>query len=207
MKKNIKIYDKKSVSIDEQVKLGNNVVIHENVVIKGDSEIGDNVEIMGCTYIIDSKIGKNSKIAASFIEQSDVGESNNVGPFSRLRPNSKTGKNVRIGNFVEIKNSNLGDGCKVAHLAYVGDADVGKNVNIGCGVIFVNYDGRQKHRIRVCDNAFIGSNCNLIAPLTIAEKSYICAGTTVTESTDKEDFVIGRSRPTIKPGRGGKYLK
>mgnify|MGYP005770345695 CR=1 FL=1 len=207
MKKNIKIYDKKSVSIDEQVVLGDNVVIHENVVIRGKSEIGDNVEIMGCTYIIDSKIGSGSKVVASFIEQSEVGEDNNVGPFARLRPGSKTGKNVRIGNFVEIKNSVLGDGCKVAHLAYIGDADVGKNVNIGCGVIFVNYDGKQKHRIRVCDGAFIGSNCNLIAPLTIAEKSYICAGTTVTQSTEKEDFVIGRVRPVVKPGRGGKYLK
>ena len=207
MKKNIKIFDKKSVFIDEKVKLGDNVVIHENINISGECEIGDNVEIFGCTFISNSKIGAGCKIVASFIEDSQIGENNAIGPFARIRPNTKTKANVKIGNFVEIKNSSIGEGCKIAHLAYVGDADVGKRVNIGCGVIFVNYDGKQKHRTKVCDDAFIGSNCNLIAPLCIAEKSYICAGTTVTQSTQQADFVIGRVVPTIKPGRGEKYLK
>lgn len=207
MKKNLKILDKKSVKIDEKACIGDNVVLHENVVIKGACKIEDNVEIFGCSYIVDSAIGSGSKILSSFIESSEVGENNSIGPFAHLRPGSKTGHSVRIGNFVEIKNSTIGDLSKVAHLAYVGDADVGKEVNVGCGVIFVNYDGMRKNRIRVCDKAFIGSNCNLIAPLRIAEKTYICAGTTVTQNTESEDFVIGRVRPTVKSNRAGKYLK
>lgn len=207
MKTNLNIHDKKSVSISPDCEFGENVVLHENIVIAGKCKIGDNVEIYGSTRIEDSEIGSGTKIIASMIEHSRVGENNSIGPFSHLRPGSKTADGVRIGNFVEIKNSSLGAGTKVAHLAYVGDADVGKNVNIGCGAIFVNYNGKTKSRIRVCDGAFIGSNCNLIAPLTIAQNTYVCAGTTITESTDKEDFIIGRTRPTIKAGRAKKYLK
>lgn len=207
MKSNLKIFDKKSVMYSAECEFGNNVVLHENVVLVGKCKIGDNVEIYGSTRIEDSEIGAGTKIVASMIENSKIGENNNVGPFSHIRPGTKTDGNVRIGNFVEIKNSSLGEGTKVAHLAYVGDADVGKNVNVGCGAIFVNYNGKVKSRIKVCDGAFIGSNCNLIAPLTISEKTYICAGTTITESTDKEDFIIGRSQPTVKPGRAKKYFK
>lgn len=207
MKTNLNIYNKKSVSISPECEFGNNVVLHENIVLVGKCKIGDNVEIYGSTRIEDSEIGSGTKIIASMIEHSKVGENNSIGPFSHLRPNSVTADGVRIGNFVEIKNSSLGAGTKVSHLAYVGDADVGKNVNVGCGAIFVNYNGKIKSRIKVCDGAFIGSNCNLIAPLTIAENTYVCAGTTITESTDKEDFVIGRARPTIKSGKAKKYLK
>lgn len=207
MKTNLKIFDKKSVKISSLCEIGDNVVLHENIVLSGKCKIGDNVEIFGDTRIEESEIGAGTKIVASMIEHSIIGENNNIGPFSHIRPGTNTDKSVRIGNFVEIKNSNIGEGTKIAHLSYVGDADVGKNVNVGCGVIFANYNGRIKSRIKVCDGAFIGSNCNLIAPLTVAEKTYICAGTTLTESTDKEDFIIGRVRPTVKPNRAKKYLK
>lgn len=207
MKKCYKVIDKRSVKVDPTCKIGKDVILHENVILRGSCVVEDGVEIFGSTYIINSRIGSGSKIISSFIEDSEVGKSNLIGPFARLRPNSKTGDNVKIGNFVEIKNSILGSGTKAAHLAYIGDADVGKDVNIGCGAIFVNYNGKAKSRIKVCDNAFIGSNVNLIAPLTVAEKSYICAGTTLTDSTQPQDFVIGRVRPTTKENKAGKYLK
>ena len=124
-----------------------------------------------------------------------------VGPYARLRPNSKLDDNVRVGNFCEIKNSSVGCGSKVSHLAYVGDATIGKNCNIGCGVIFANYNGRIKSKTFVDDNCFVGSNCNLIAPVVLAKNTYVCAGTTVTDSTAENDFVIGRARPTIKPNK------
>jgi bifunctional UDP-N-acetylglucosamine pyrophosphorylase/glucosamine-1-phosphate N-acetyltransferase len=114
---------------------------------------------------------------------------------------------VKIGNFVEVKNARVGDGTAVSHLAYVGDCDIGAGCNIGCGAIFVNYDGKTKHRTTVEDNCFIGSNCNIIAPVHIAKNSYICAGTTVTKDTQNLDFVIGRVEPTVKSGRAKGYLK
>ena len=114
---------------------------------------------------------------------------------------------MHIGNFVEIKNSTLGEGTKACHLAYVGDADIGKNVNIGCGAIFVNYNGRTKSRSKVGDNCFIGSNANVIAPVEIEDNSYVCAGTTVTEKVNSDDFVIGRVRQEVKKNRAHDYLK
>lgn len=152
-------------------------------------------------------IEKNVQIEASFLEDSQVGENSHIGPFSHLRPNSKIGKNCKIGNFCEIKNSIIGDGTKVSHLAYVGDAVVGKNCNIGCGVIFANYNGRDKNKIVVGNNVFIGSNTNIIAPVTIASDVYICAGSTITKDIESGDFVIGRCRETIKKDRAYKYLK
>ena len=157
--------------------------------------------------IKNSIIGKNVQIEASFLEDSEIGEGTHIGPFSHLRPNSKIGKNCKIGNFCEIKNSTIGDGTKVSHLAYVGDAVVGKNCNIGCGVIFANYNGRTKNKITVGNNVFIGSNSNIIAPVNIADDVYICAGSTITKDIEKGDFVIGRSRETIKKGRAYQYLK
>lgn len=162
--------------------------------------------------VLDSKISssniqKKVKIESSFIENSFVDENTVIGPYAHLRPNCVIGKNCKIGNFCEIKNSTVGDGTKISHLAYVGDAVIGKNCNVGCGVIFANYNGSQKNKIIVGDNVFIGSNCNLIAPLTIESDVYICAGTTVTENLQSGDFVIGRARQEVKKGKAYKYLK
>lgn len=204
---NLKILDKKSVFIDKTVKIGKNVVIYENNRIEGDTEIGDNVVIMPNCYIKNCKIGKGTIFNYSQAEDAVIGENTSIGPFARLRPNAKICDNAKIGNFVEIKNSVIGKGTKVSHLAYVGDADVGKDCNIGCGVIFVNYNGKTKNRSTVGDNCFIGSNCNIIAPVNIASDSYICAGTTITDDIKSGDFVIGRVRQEVKEGRAYKYLK
>lgn len=203
----VNIKDEKSVFIDSEVVIGKNVTIYENNRIEGKTIIGDNVVIMPGCYIIDSKIEDGVKLNSSQIENSYVGKNCTIGPFAHLRPNCKLFDDVKIGNFVEIKNSEIGKGTKVSHLAYVGDSVVGKDCNIGCGAIFVNYNGRNKSKTIVGDNCFIGSNCNIIAPVNIADKSYICAGTTVTENVSTDDFVIGRVRQEVKKNRAHCYLK
>ena len=204
---NFKIIDKKSVFIDKTVKIGKNVVIYENNRIEGDTVIGDGAVIMPNCYIKNCKIGNGSTFNYSQAEDATVGANVSVGPFARLRPKADVRDNAKIGNFVEIKNAVIGEGTKVSHLAYVGDAEVGKNCNIGCGAIFVNYNGRTKSRTTVGDNCFIGSNCNIIAPVKIASDSYICAGTTITDDVSSDDFVIGRVRQEVKAGRAHEYLK
>ena len=146
-------------------------------------------------------------IKSSFIEKSQIENNVVVGPFAHLRPDSIIKSNAKIGNFVEIKNSIIGAGSKVSHLAYVGDAEIGKNCNIGCGVIFVNYNGKCKQKTIVGDGCFVGSNCNVIAPVVIAKNTYICAGTTLTKNTNAGDFVVGRAREIIKQDRAKDYLK
>ena len=205
--KNIILKDKRSIFIDKTVKIGNNVTIYENNRIEGNCEIGDNVIIYPNCYLKDTIVLDNSVIISTHSENAMVGKNCSVGPFARLRPNAVILDNAKIGNFVEIKNATIGKGTKVSHLAYVGDADLGEDCNVGCGAIFVNYNGKQKFRTKVGDNCFIGSNCNLIAPLNIEKNSYICAGTTVTEDTNANDFVIGRVRQQVKENRAEKYLK
>lgn len=192
--------------IEESVQIGENVKIYPNVYILGNSKIGNNVVIYPNTTIENSIIGDNVVIKSSFIENSEVKSGAVIGPFAHLRPNSVIGENCKVGNFVEIKNATLGANTKASHLAYVGDADVGANCNIGCGAIFVNYNGKNKNRTTVEDNSFIGSNCNVIAPVHIKKGSYICAGTTITVDTQPDDFVIGRCRETIKNNRAHRYL-
>lgn len=205
--KNLVLKDKKSIFIDATVKIGNNVTIYENNRLSGNTVIGDNVTLLPNNYIADSVIGDGSVVNYSQSESATVGKNCKIGPFSRLRPNAVLGNDVHVGNFVEIKNAVLGDGSKANHLAYVGDCDIGKGCNIGCGAIFVNYNGRIKQRSVVGDNCFIGSNCNVIAPVNIESNSYICAGTTVTKEVKTDDFVIGRVRQENLSGRAHNYLK
>ena len=200
-----KFLNKKSCFVGKKVKLGKNVTIHPNNFIDGNCYIGDNVVLMPGNYIVDSNIFGGCQIFNSVIEKSELGSNSKVGPFARIRPGSIIGKACKIGNFVEIKNSKIGDGCKIGHLAYVGDSTVGCECNVGCGAIFVNYDGKKKHQITVGDHVFIGSNCNLIAPVTIGDNSYICAATTVTKDTECGDFVIGRVRQENSPKKGKNY--
>jgi len=205
--KNFRLIDKRSTFIDKTVVIGDDVTIYENCRITGNSIISNGAVIHPNCYIINTVVGENAEVISSHCEDAVIGACCSVGPFARLRPKTILGKKVKVGNFVEIKNSNVGDGSKVSHLAYVGDADVGKNCNVGCGVIFVNYNGKTKSRSVVGDDCFIGSNCNVIAPVKISGKSYICAGTTVTEDVKFDDFVIGRVRQQVKENRAHLYLK
>ena len=199
--------NKDAIFIDEKVSFGKNVVIYENVRIEGACFIGDNTVIMPNTYILESNIGNNCVIKCSYIENSTIKNDVSVGPYAHLRPNSIIENGAKIGNFVEIKNATIGENSKVSHLAYVGDAVLGKECNVGCGAIFVNYNGKEKNKTFVGDNVFIGSNCNVIAPVKINNNSYIVAGTTITDTVNEDDFVIGRVRQENKPNRANKYLK
>ena len=194
------IEDPEMVSIDSEAIIGMDTLISGPVKILGKTEIGENCIIEGSSRIEDSILKDNVKIDNSVIEKSFVDEGTDVGPYAHLRPKAKLGKNVHIGNFVEVKNSNIGDGTKAGHLAYIGDSDLGSKINIGCGVIFVNYDGKFKHRSVVEDNAFIGSNSNIVAPVTIKKEGYIAAGSTITSDVEAGYLSIERAEQKNIPG-------
>ena len=198
----MKLIDEKTTYISPEAKIADSAVIYPNNTITGETVIGENTVIMPNCIIDGCRIGDNVKITASVMEGATIADGTTVGPFAYLRKGADIGKECRIGDFVEVKNAKIGDGTKVAHLTYVGDCELGRKCNVGCGVVFVNYDGKQKHRTTVGDHCFIGSNCNVIAPVDIADGSYIAAGTTITESTPADSLVVGRARQVVKEGRG-----
>ena len=193
--------------LETSVKVGKCVTIEPFAVVKGNSVLGDGWVVGSFSYIENATIGAGTVVKASRICNSVVGANCTVGPNAHLRDNAVVKDNCRVGNFVEIKNSTLDNGVKASHLAYVGDATVGKRTNIGCGVIFVNYDGKQKHRTQVGDDCFIGCNANLVAPLTVGDGCFVACGTTVDKDVPSGAFAIGRSYLTVKEGRAGKYIK
>ena len=186
--------DLKAVYIDEGVRIGKGTVIYPCVVLEGDVEIGENCTIGQNTRIKDSIIGNGTSIQSSVILESKVGNETSVGPFAYLRPNSEIGSHCKVGDFVEIKNSRLDDGAKAAHLTYVGDSDVGKKVNLGCGVVFVNYDGSKKYRSVVEDGAFIGCNVNLVSPVHVGKDAYVAAGSTITNDVEDGALYVAGSK-------------
>lgn len=200
-----KIIDRKSTFITN-CKFGSGVVIYPFVTLTN-CTICDNVTIYSFSHIQDSIIGQGTQVYFSVIESSNVGKHNRLGPFTHLRPNTSTENRVHLGNFVEVKNSMLCEGVKAGHLAYMGDCHIGAGTNIGCGVIFANYNGILKQKSIVGKNCFIGSNANIVAPCNLADGTYICAGTTMTGDSQPDDFIIGRPYPTVKPGRAKKYRK
>jgi len=167
-------------------------------ILYGDTHIGKDAVIGPNALISSSKIGANTTVNASQVYDSTVGDDTKVGPFAYIRPGCAVGSHVRIGDFVELKKATIGDGTKVSHLTYIGDAEVGKNVNFGCGTVTVNYDGNGKYLTRVEDGAFIGCNTNLVAPVTVHKGAYTAAGTTVTKDVPADALSIGRCRETIK---------
>ena len=194
MEEGVVFIDLKAAYIDESVKIGRGTVIYPCVVLEGDVVIGEDCVIGQNTRIVDSVIGDGTQVQSSVILQSRVGSDTPVGPFAYLRPNSTIGDGCKVGDFVEVKNSALGDGSKASHLTYIGDSDVGQDVNLGCGVVFVNYDGTSKYRSVVDDGAFIGCNSNLISPVHIGEKAYVAAGSTITEDVPDGALYVARSR-------------
>lgn len=192
---------RENVSISPSAKVAPDAKIAPGVTIEGRSVIGEGAVIRPGCIIEDSVIGARTEVTASVLTGAKVGEDCTVGPFAYLRKGADIADGCRIGDFVEVKNARVGERTKVAHLTYVGDCEIGKGCNIGCGVVFVNYDGKRKNRTVVGDRCFIGSNCNIIAPVSIKDGCYIAAGTTVTDDVGKDDLVIGRVRQVVKPGR------
>lgn len=186
--------DWKAAYIDETVEIGEGTVIWPGVILTGKTKIGSGCVIGHNTRIADSTIGDHVEIQSSEISESTVGSFTKIGPFAYLRPNSHIGEHAKVGDFVEVKNSTLGDHSKASHLTYIGDSDVGEHVNLGCGVVFVNYDGTHKHRSVVKDHAFIGCNTNLVSPVTVGEKAYVAAGTTLTADVPDGSLAVGRAK-------------
>ena len=193
--------------LEDSVKVGNNVTIEPFAVVKGNSVLGDGCVIGSFSYIDNATIGRNTVVKSSRITDSSVGDNCTVGPNAHLRDGANVGNECRVGNYVEIKKSVLHDGVKAAHLSYVGDAEVGARTNIGCGVIFVNFDGKTNHRSTVGEDCFIGCNANLVAPLTVGKGCFVACGTTVDKDVPDGAFSIGRSYLTIKADKASKYLK
>ncbi len=198
MNKGVVIIDIDSTYIELGVIIGENTIIYPNNVIEGNTVIGKGCVLGPNNHIKDCDIGDKNDITNSVLKESKIGNNCAIGPFAYLRPNSNIKDNIKIGDFVEIKNSNIDDGTKISHLTYVGDSDVGKNVNFGCGTVTVNYDGKKKHRTTIEDNAFIGCNTNLVAPVTIGKGAYTAAGTTITKDVQGDSLAIGRVRQEEK---------
>ncbi len=196
----VTIIDTNSTYIESDVEIGNDTIIYPGVMLKGSTKIGCNCVIDMNSSIENSTIGDNTEVKNSTIIDSKVGENTTVGPYAYLRPKSNIGNNVKIGDFVEVKNATIEDNSKASHLSYIGDAHVGKNVNIGCGVVFVNYDGKNKFKSVVKDGAFIGSNSNLVAPVVVEEDGYIATGSTITKDVPKAALAIARERQVVKEG-------
>ena len=182
MDKGVTLVAPDTIFLSANTKIGKNVVINPYVVIGTNVKIGNNVEILSFTHIEGAKIENNVK----------------VGPFSRVRPGAVLSKKSRIGNFVEVKNSRIGIGTKINHLSYVGDATIGKSTNIGAGTITCNYDGKRKYRTNIRDEAFIGSNSSLVAPVTIGKQSVVGAGSVITKNVRKRSLALTRAKQIEK---------
>ena len=201
MMQGVSVADPARVDIRGDVKIGNDSFIDINVIFEGDVEIGCNVNIGAGSVIVNSKISDNCVIKPySVIENAVIEETVEVGPFARLRPGAHLKKDSRVGNFVEIKNTELGEGSKASHLSYLGDSEIGRGVNIGAGTITCNYDGVNKFKTVIKDGAFIGSDTQLVAPVTVGENATIGAGSTITKDTDDDSLTLSRSPQKVIKG-------
>jgi len=197
----VTIMDPDSTFIDVDVQIGPDTIIYPSVQIQGQSVIGEEVTIHSNNRITNSRIGSYTvMLEGCVIVDSSLGEHVYIGPYAHLRPGSQLGDRVKVGNFVEIKKSTLGDGSKAPHLSYLGDATIGKNVNVGAGVITCNYDGVSKHPTIIEDGAFIGTDSQLIAPVRIGKDAYVGAGSSITEDVPAESLAIARGRQVVKEG-------
>lgn len=202
----MKIIHPESCTISPEAVIAEDAVIYPNNHIIGKCVIGSGSVLMPNNILTDTVVGKNCTITATVAESARIGDRTQVGPYAYLRKDSDVGCDCRVGDFVELKNAKIGDGTKLAHLTYAGDCSVGKKCNVGCGVIFANYDGVAKRHTTVGDNCFIGSNCNILAPAVLSDGSYVAAGTTVAGDLPPDSFVIGRVRQTVKENRAKDLL-
>jgi bifunctional UDP-N-acetylglucosamine pyrophosphorylase/glucosamine-1-phosphate N-acetyltransferase len=186
--------DPSAVWVEEDVVIGEGTLLLPGTILRGKTVIGKNCEIGPNTMLVDCIVGDEVTINSSQCNESEIHDRCEVGPFAHLRPHSVLEQGSKIGAFVQLKNCNLGEGTKMSHLTYVGDADVGAGVNFGCGTITSNYDGFKKHRTTIGDGAFIGCNTNLIAPVTVGDGSYIAAGSTITNEVPADALGIARER-------------
>ncbi|MGY3766701.1 bifunctional UDP-N-acetylglucosamine diphosphorylase/glucosamine-1-phosphate N-acetyltransferase GlmU [Vagococcus vulneris] len=196
MRNGVSFMNPNTTYIETGVTIGQDTVIEANVILRGSTTIGDNCLIGAASDIRDSQIGNHVTVTSSNIEDAVVKDNVDIGPYAHLRPNAVIGSHAHIGNFVEIKKASIGEGTKVGHLSYVGDATLGKDINVGCGTVFANYDGKNKHHVTVGDHSFIGSNTTLIAPVTLGKNTVTAAGSTINKDIHDFDMGIARERQT-----------
>ncbi len=197
----VSMTDPTTVYVDNGVEIGADTVLHPNVHLRGKTSIGRNCVIETGVVVVDSIVGDGVRLkAGSVVEESTIGPSCEIGPMAHLRPGNILKGNNKIGNFVETKKAVLGEGSKASHLTYIGDAEVGKNVNFGCGTITCNYDGVNKYKTIVEDDVFVGSDTQFIAPVTIGRNSLIAAGSTITKDVPPDALALSRSPQKVIPG-------
>lgn len=200
MRNGVTIIDPSNTYISSDTQIGRDTVIYPGTVINGETMIGEECKIGPFTEIANCNIGNGTVIRQSVTYDSNIGDGVQIGPFSHVRPASIIEDDVKIGNFVEVKKTSFGKGSKASHLSYIGDAVVGENVNLGCGSITVNYDGKNKYQTVIENGAFIGCNANLIAPVKVGENAYVAAGSTITKDVPGGALSIARARQTDKEG-------
>ena len=200
MRNGVTMRNPESVYIEDGVEIGNDTEICQNVTIKSGTKIGSDCVIGSGSMLDRAVIHDGVDVLSSVILESEVDEGTHVGPFAYIRPNSHVGKEVKVGDFVELKNSNIDDGTKISHLTYIGDSDVGKRVNFGCGTVTCNYDGKKKYRTTIGDDCFVGCNTNFVSPINVGDGVYIAAGSTITEDIPENSLSIARARQVNKEG-------
>ena len=196
----VEMMDPAAVYVEDTVTVGAGTLLLPGTILRGSTVVGKNCQLGPNVMLTDCTVEDNVTINASQCEESTIGEGCQIGPYTHIRPHCVVGKGSKIGAFVQLKNCNLGEGTKMAHLTYVGDSDVGDHCNFGCGTVTCNYDGFQKFRTTIGSNVFVGCNTNFVPPVTIGDGAYIAAATTVTEDIPGDAMAIGRARQTVKPG-------
>ena len=197
MRNGVTMRNPESVYIEDGVEIGNDTEICQNVTIKSGTKIGSDCVIGSGSMLNRAVIHDGVDVLSSVILESEVDEGTHVGPFAYIRPNCHVGKEVKVGDFVELKNSNIDDGTKISHLTYIGDSDVGKRVNFGCGTVTCNYDGKKKYRTTIGDDCFVGCNTNFVSPINVGDGVYIAAGSTITEDIPENSLSIARARQAV----------
>ena len=194
MDNGVTIMDPDSTFVDADVEVGRDTVIYPFTWLEGKTVIGEGCTIGPSSRFSDVKLGNNVTAQFVYAHECEAADDVTMGPYVHLRPDTKLSEKVKIGNFVEVKNSNVGTGSKLPHLSYIGDCDMGSGVNMGCGTITVNYDGKNKYRTVIGDNVFVGCNSNLVAPVKVCDKSYIAAGSTITKEVPEAALAVGRAK-------------
>ena len=196
----VEIWDFDNCYVGPFAEVAAGATLMPGTILKGNTRVAAGAVIGPNALLENAVVGEGSTVNASQIYDSTVGKNTNVGPYAYIRPHCTVGDNIKVGDFVELKNSTIGDGTKISHLTYVGDSDLGQRINLGCGTVTVNYDGKNKFRCTVEDDCFIGCNTNMIAPVKIGKGSYVAAGSTITEDVPEDSLAIARARQTNKDG-------
>lgn len=199
--------DPDAVYVEDQVTVGKGTLLLPGTILRGKTVVGENCTVGPNVMLTDTTVEDDVTINSAQVEESVIRKGCEIGPYTHIRPHCDVGEGSKIGAFVQLKNCNLGKGTKMAHLTYVGDADVGERVNFGCGTVTCNYDGNAKFRTTIGNDCFVGCNTNLVAPVTLADGVYTAAGSTVTHDVEADALVIARARQSVKPGWAAEHRK